>query len=166
MPITPDISRKLLDLKEECGLTFKQIGDEVGSSEANVRRYIMGETKAPDKQLLYAIIRSMGGDPEELLGKKKPEQPASPQPQQQMIDYSLLERQEKRHQQEIANLKAAYHATIISKDERIDELKMEKRHLRVSVLVMAAVILLFILIYLIPDFTNGDWGHILYSMLP
>ena len=59
MPISPDISKKLLEIKEDSGLTFKQIGDKVGSSEANVRRYIMGETKVPDKQLLYAIIRAM-----------------------------------------------------------------------------------------------------------
>ena len=48
MPISPDISKKLLEIKEDSGLTFKQIGDKVGSSEANVRRYIMGETKMPD----------------------------------------------------------------------------------------------------------------------
>ena len=78
MPISPDISKKLLEIKEESGLTFKQIGDKVGSSEANVRRYIMGETKVPDKQLLYAIIRAMDEDPEEVLGKKKPEPQTPP----------------------------------------------------------------------------------------
>lgn len=163
MPITPDISRKLQELKEECGLTFKQIGDEVGSSEANVRRYVMGETKTPDRQLLYAIIRVMEGDPDEIFGKKKPEPAPAPAPAAPTVDFSLLERQEKRHQQEIDRLKAAYNAAIIAKDERLEELKTEKNHLRIALVVMAAVILFFILVYLVPDILRGDWGHIIYQ---
>jgi transcriptional regulator with XRE-family HTH domain len=160
MPITPEISRKLLELKEESGLTFKQIGEEVGSSEANVRRYITGETKAPDKKLLYDIARILGGDPDEIFGKRKPE-PVTVHPHH--IDFSMLERQEQRHQKEIASLKAAYNSTILSKDERIEELKTERQHLRIAVVVLAAVVFAFMVAYLIPDILNGDWGHIVYT---
>lgn len=188
MPITPDISRKLLALKEECGLTFKQIGDEVGSSEANVRRYVMGETKVPDKQLLYAIIRVLDGDPDEILGKKKPE-PAQPAQTLQTVDYSIYTRQEERHKEiltqwserhreEIGNLKAAYEATIQSKDtwimrikkelddteDELREVKKERRKLRITVGVLSGLLALLILVYLIPDLVNGDWDHILYSV--
>ena len=188
MPITPDISRKLLELKEECGLTFKQIGDEVGSSEANVRRYIMGETKVPDKQLLYAIIRVLDGDPDEMLGKKKQES-APPAQTAQPVDYSLYTRQEERHKEilahwserhreEIGNLKAAYETTIQSKDawilrikKELDdaegellEVKKERRKLRLTIGILSGLLALFILAYLIPDLANGDWGHILYNV--
>ena len=190
MPIPSDISRKLLELKEESGLTFKQIGDKVGSSEANVRRYIMGETKMPDRQLLYAIIRAMDEDPEEVLGKKKPEPQTSP------IDHVMYNRQEQsykeqlswwaeHHREEIESLKAAYGTTIQSKDNWIDrlhkerneaeeeiekleafvlELKKEKRYLRVVIAVLAALLILFVLVYLLPDITNEDWGHIIYNV--
>lgn len=194
MPITPDISRKLLELKEESGLTFKRIGDEVGSSEANVRRYIMGETKIPDKQLLYAIIRAVGGDPDEVLGKKKPEAPAPAAAQNQAYDHALYVRQEERHKEvlahwserhreEIANLKLAYDSSIRSKDvwierlkaamdraeednERLEaelaEAKKDRRHYRTAITILAAVVILFVLVYLVPDLLRGDWGHITY----
>lgn len=189
MPISPDISKKLLEIKEDSGLTFKQIGDKVGSSEANVRRYIMGETKVPDKQLLYAIIRAMDEDPEEVLGKKKQE------PQTPPIDHVMYNRQEQsykeqlswwaeHHREEIESLKAAYGTTIQSKDNWIDrlhkeikeaedeiekleefvlELKKEKKYLRVVIAVLAIFLILFVLVYLIPDIANGDWGHIIYN---
>ena len=48
MPITPDLSKKLLDLKEESGLSYEQIGMETGTSDTNVRRYLRGETKVSE----------------------------------------------------------------------------------------------------------------------
>ena len=175
MPITPDISRKLLELKEECGLTFKQIGEEVGSSEANVRRYIMGETKVPDRQLLYAIIRVLESTPEEVLSKKKPEPQQPEQKPQTAVDFSLLERQEQRHKEHMAqwtehhkeqieHLKSSHESAIKAKDERIAELKREKQSLRIAVIALAAITGLFVLFYLIPDILNGDWGHIIYDV--
>ena len=136
MPITPDISKKLLELKVESGLTFKQIGDEVGSSEANVRRYVMGETKEPDRQLLYAIIRAIGGDVDEVLGKKKVEA-LTPSAFNQPYDHSLYARQEERHKElmtqwterhreEISNLKAAYDSSLRSKDAWIERITAER----------------------------------------
>jgi uncharacterized coiled-coil DUF342 family protein len=88
------------------------------------------------------------------------------------------------HREEIESLKAAYGTTIQSKDNWIDrlhkerdeaeeeiekleafvlELKKEKKYLRVVIAVLAAFLILFVLIYLIPDITNGDWGHIIYN---
>ena len=157
MPITPEISRKLLDLKEESGLTFKQIGDEVGSSEANVRRYIMGETKAPDRQLLNTIVKTMGGDQDEIFGKKKPE-PEAPKPGS--VDILLLERMEKRHQQEIAHLKAAYNATIFSKDQRLEELMTERKRLKRAVAVLGVILAILITGYIAMDILHGGFGHV------
>lgn len=168
MPITIDISRKLLELKEESGLTFKQIGDIVGSSEANVRRYVMGETKVPDRQLLCAIIRSMDGDPDEVLGKKKPDTAADAASGKQSPENVLYERL-------LDSMKAAYEKTIESKDnwivkikteldkadEQVDRLekalqeqkedfRQEKKKLLIAISVLSAVVLLLILVYFIP----------------
>ena len=161
MPITPDISAKLMDLKVKNNLTFKEIGDEVGSSEANVRRYIKGETKIPDRQLLYDIIRALGSTPEEVLGVKKTE----PQEQKpQTVDFSILERQEQRHKEqlahwtehhreEIASLKAAYNGTIVSQGEQLDELKKQNKHLRI--IVFSLVVVCLILLYICSKTFNG-----------
>ena len=171
MPIAPDISAKLMELKKKNNLTFKEIGDEVGSSEANVRRYILGETKIPDKQLLYAIIRALGSTPEEVLGAKPEPQEQKPQ----AVDFSMLERQEQRHKEqmahwtehhkeEIASLKAAYNSTIVSQGEQLDDLKAQNKNLRTAVIVLAVMVGLFFAVYLLPDLLNGDWGHIVYDV--
>lgn len=160
MPITPEISQKLLELKEESGLTFKQIAEIVNSSEPNVRRYISGITKVPDKQLLHAIIRAMDGDPEEVFGKRKLEQ--LPAASQKLPETALYDRL-------LDSIKAAYEKTIESKDNWIERLKRERdeaeekiekledalleakktmKHLRAAIVILAALVLLFILINL------------------
>lgn len=143
MPITPEISAKLLELKEESGLTFEQIGAEVGTSDANARRYIKGETKVPDRQLLYAIVRCIGGDPADIFEKK----PAVPVPasgmdmafydkltanmearyarQEQLHQESLAKWHEK-HDKEVSALQASMEQTIQSKDAWIERIKAER----------------------------------------
>lgn len=181
VPITPDLSKKLLELKEESGLTFEQIGAEVGTSDANVRRYMKGETKVPDRKLLYAIIRCVGGDPDEMLGKKPPAAPAAP------FDAAVYDRinveVEKRlssfcasHERQIEAIRHANDLAMQHKDEWIHKLKDElekaretainhqrthRRMMHVLIALSMAIIVL-VAIYLIPDLLNGDWGHINY----
>lgn len=181
MPITPDLSKKLLELKEESGLTFEQIGAEVGTSDTNVRRYLRGETKIPDRQLLVSIIRCMGGDPDELLGKKQPAAPSAP------FDASVYDRinteVEKRlssfyasHDRQIEAIRHANDLAMQHKDEWIHRLKDELEKSRETVIdlqrghrrmmhvliVLSAALIVFIAAYLVPDLLNGDWGHIIY----
>lgn len=143
MPITPEISAKLLELKEESGLTFEQIGAEVGTSDANARRYIKGETKTPDRQLLYAIVRCIGGDPDELFEKKPlPQQALSGMDpllydkltanfearysRQQQLHQENLAKWHEKHEKEVAALQATMEQTIRSKDQWIEKLKAER----------------------------------------
>lgn len=181
MPITPELSKKLLDLKEESGLTYEEIGAEVGTSDTNVRRYLKGETKIPDRQLLVAMIRSMGGDPDELLGKKPPAPPSAP------FDGVMYDRinaeVEKRlaplcasHDRQIEAIRHANDLALQHKDEWIHRLKDElekardtvvdlqrgRRRMVHALIALSAFLLLLVLVYLIPDLLNGDWGHILY----
>lgn len=144
MPITPEISSKLLELKEQSGLNFEQIGAEVGTSAANARRYIVGETKTPDRKLLFEIVRTIGGDPEELFAPKP--SPGTPAPSG--MDYALYDRlvanmearyasQERahqdslakwheRHEKELASLQASMDQALKSKDEWISRLRAER----------------------------------------
>lgn len=181
MPITPDLSKKLLDLKEESGLSYEQIGMETGTSDTNVRRYLKGETKIPDRQLLVSIIRCMGGDPDELLGKKPPAVPSAP------FDSAMYDRinaeVEKRlasfcasHERQIEAIRHANDLAMQHKDEWIHRLKDElekaretaishqrthRRMMHVLIALSVALIVL-VVIYLVPDLLNGDWGHINY----
>lgn len=172
MPITPELSKKLLDLKEESGLTFKQIGDEVGSSEANVRRYIMGETKLPDRQLLVAIIKAMDGDPNVLLPKA-----AAPQSNVELGVYERIKSDydkqlalwHTRHDREIETLKQTAEQTIRNKDEWLHKLKDElaaqkKLHRRTIAVLIALIVLLslFVVFYLVRDIADSSWGYIRY----
>lgn len=144
MPITPEISAKLLELKKQSGLNYEQIGVEVGTSDSNARRYILGETKTPDRKLLFEIVRTIGGDPEELFAPKPlPGLPAPPG-----MDYALYDRlvanmearytsQERahqdilakwheRHEKELASLQASMDQALKSKDEWISQLRAER----------------------------------------
>ncbi len=143
MPITPEISAKLLELKDESGLTFEQIGAEVGTSDANARRYIKGETKTPDRQLLYAIVRCIGGDPDELFEKKLLSQATVTEmdpslydkltasfearyARQQQLHQENLAKWHEKHEKEVAVLQATIDQTIKNKDQWIEKLKAER----------------------------------------
>lgn len=168
MPIKPELSKKLLELKEESGLTFKQIGDEVGSSEANVRRYIMGETKAPDRPLLVAIIKAMGGDPAFILPKA--DAPAG------AMDIGIYEKVKSdferqlalwnaKHEKEVENIRHATDLALQHKDEwlhqlkaeldtankEIDNLKRTRRRLLVVVSILSAVLVMVMFAHLFLD---------------
>lgn len=192
MPFPPEITAKMLELKRDSGMTLEQIGLEVGTSDTNVRRYLNGEVKTPDRKLLFAIVRSIGGDPDELFAPK----PTSNNPAPAGLDYALYDRvvanmetrfqnQERqheetlrkwheRHDREIATLQAASDQAIRSKDEWISKIRSEmtsmekdlKQHRKVQnslltiCLVLSLIVLLFILIYLVPDLLIRDWGHI------
>lgn len=143
MPFPPEITAKMLELKRDSGMTLEQIGLEVGTSDTNVRRYLNGEVKTPDRKLLFAIVRSIGGDPDELFAPK----PTSNNPAPAGLDYALYDRvvanmearfqnQERqheetlrkwheRHDREIATLQAASDQAIRSKDEWISKIRTE-----------------------------------------
>ena len=95
------------------------------------------------------------------MGVKKTE----PQEQKpQTVDFSILERQEQRHKEqlarwtehhreEIASLKAAYNGTIVSQGEQLDELKKQNKHLRI--IVFSLVVVCLILLYICSKTFNG-----------
>ena len=143
MPFSSDITAKLLELKQDSGLTYEQIGIEVRTSDTNVRRYINGEVKTPDRKLLFAIVRAIGGDPDTLFAPKPT--PSNPTPAG--LDYALYDRvvanmearyqqQERQHAEtisklqarldhEVAAIQASSDQAIRSKDEWIGKIRSE-----------------------------------------
>jgi predicted transcriptional regulator len=172
MPVSPELSKKLLDLKKQCGLTFEQIGEEVGSSAANVRRYITGETKVPDSGLLVSIVNVMGGDPA-ILSEKS----SAPKVDADLVLYEKMKADfdkqlslwHARQDREIEHLKQVTEQTIRNKDEWIhrlkDELQQQKRnHKRMVVIlvVLIALLAVFSAVYLLRDIADPSWGYIRY----
>lgn len=167
MPITKETYAKLLELKEDCGLTFKQIGEIVNSSEANVRRYVMGEVKTPDRQLLYTIIRAMDGDPDEIIGKKKPETAAATPAPAYSVNDQLYDRM-------LDSVKAAYEKSLESKDKWIEKLKAEcdaaeeeldqskqtVRRLIVVLIVFAVLFAILFFAYPVRDVLDNSFGYL------
>jgi predicted transcriptional regulator len=175
MPITPNISKKMLALKEETGKTYEQIGKEVGTSDANARRYITGETKTPDLALLRAIIVCIGGDPDEILGNKT--LPALPPPSTESALYDrMLSDMRERHREEMDRLAAAHAQALQGKDAWIDRLKSENDNVksdltrakdaqaRLSLVIaaLAAAVILLVLAFVLPDALDGSWGRFRY----
>lgn len=183
MPITPEISAKLLELKAQSSLGYEQIGQEVGTSSANVRRYISGITKTPDRKLLFEIVRTIGGDPEELFAPK----PTPSQPNPAGMDYALYDRmvanleaqhlkQEQAYKENIAELRASMEQALASKDEWIKSLRSERdqalaqvkeeklrfRTLRIVSIILGLLVLFFILAYIVPDILRSDFGYFRY----
>lgn len=175
MPITPEISKKLQALKEESCLTFAQIGEKVGTSDANARRYILGETKTPDHKLLRAIIETIGGDPDEVLGKKLvPNLDTAPQPT--AVYEKFLTSMETRHREELAHLRAVQTEALQYKDQWITHLKDENadlrkqlsasdrsvRLLRIIVVAVCTALTVCVGLFVLPDLLNGTWGVFRY----
>lgn len=177
MPFPSDITAKLLELKQDSGLTYEQIGLEVRTSDTNVRRYINGEVKTPDRKLLFSIVRAIGGDPDELFAPK----PTPNNPAPSGLDYALYDRvvanmearyqqQERqheetlrkwheRHDREITTLQAASDQAIRSKDEWIQKIRSEvvsmeqdlKQHRKIqnSLLTISLVLSLVVLLFIL-----------------
>lgn len=171
MPISPELSKKLLELKEQSGLTFEQIGAEVGTSDANARRYIKGETKIPEKKLLIAIIRCLGGDPDELLQNTQqlPQQTTGIYEKMKAEYDSQLSMWHTRHDKEIENLRHASDLALQNQEEwirklkaELDELRKTNRKLIVATVVLAALLLVFISVYLARDLMDPTWGHFVW----
>lgn len=175
MPITPELSKKLSDLKAKSGKTYEKIGEEVGTSDANARRYITGETKTPDLALLRSIIACIGGDPDEILGNKP--LPAFPPPSMESALYDrMLSDMRERHREEMDRLAAAHAQALQSKDAWIDRLKAEhddvkadlkkskdaQNRLSLIVAALAVAVILLVLVFVLPDALDGSWGRFRY----
>ena len=175
MPITPEISRKLQALKAESCLTFEQIGKKTGTSDANARRYILGETKTPDMELLRAIIETIGGDPDEILSKKPVSIPDTA-PQGAQVYEKFLTSMETRHREELAHLRAIHTEALQAKDQWINTIKEDlteakkqlaeidraHRRLRALLVIFAIALAVCVGLFVLPDLLNGTWGVFRY----
>lgn len=62
---------KLKDLKNETGMSVKQIAEKRGMSEKTVARIFSGETDRPYMDTLYEIVTALGGSLDDLFAEGK-----------------------------------------------------------------------------------------------
>ena len=136
---------KLKMIKDEKGLTNKQISDSSDVPLPTVIRVFNENTLNPSFETIVKIAIGMGVSLDELVGLKQPDEPPLTTPIESTIN-SLLE-------------------LIKEKDDRIKELKEDKSVIRnekyklVGILVgiIAAILILFTV-----DIFNGHFGYFIY----
>jgi transcriptional regulator with XRE-family HTH domain len=62
---------KLKELKNETGMSVKQIAEKRGMSEKTVARIFSGETDRPYMDTLYEIVTALGGSLDDLFAEGK-----------------------------------------------------------------------------------------------
>ena len=70
----------LRELRIACGLTLKELGEQLGLAESTIHRYETGK-REPDIQTLIKIAQYFEVSVDELLGLDPPEQKRQPVPQ-------------------------------------------------------------------------------------
>lgn len=129
---------KLRMIKEEKDLTNAEIAKLGDLPLATVTRVFNERTLNPTFETITRIAIGMGVSLDELVGLKQPDEPPIASP----IETTLN----------------SYSELLKEKDERIKELKLEKR----TILCILVVFIGFILVFLAIDLFNGDFGHFQY----
>lgn len=62
------IRTQLREMKEQCGLSNKELADRSGVSLPTVNRIMSGETDSPGYQTVCDLVMAMGGSLDELAG--------------------------------------------------------------------------------------------------
>lgn len=63
-----DFGKRLRDVRQQNGLTQKQLAEKIGSDERGVRRYEAGERK-PGLDVILAILDNLDVSADYLLGR-------------------------------------------------------------------------------------------------
>lgn len=63
----PDIE-KLVQMKQQCGLTTQQIADKSGVPASSITRMLKGQTEEPSFSSVAKTVKAMGGSLDELVG--------------------------------------------------------------------------------------------------
>lgn len=124
-------TKKLVEMKDKCGLTNQQIADKSGVPVGTVSRVLAGQTDDPNFSTVANIVLAMGGSLDELVG-------IAPK-QMTVVETKTIEADEK--------LIALYEKTIKDKNKWIVVL------FSILSVLLAGVIALFAY-----DFTHPDRG--------
>ena len=129
---------KLRMIKEKKDLTNAEIAKLGDLPLATVTRVFNERTPNPTFETITRIAIGMGVSLDELVGLKQPDEPPIASP----IETTLN----------------SYSELLKEKDERIKELKLEKR----TILCILVGFIAFILVFLAIDLFNGDFGRFQY----
>ena len=129
---------KLKMIRDEKELTNVEIAKLSDVPLATVTRVFNERTLNPTFETIVKIAIGMGVSLDELAGLKQPEEPPIASP----IETTLN----------------SYSELLKEKDERIKELKLEKR----TILAILVGFITFVLVFLAIDMFNGEFGHFRY----
>jgi transcriptional regulator with XRE-family HTH domain len=129
---------KLKMIKEEKDLTNAEIAKLCDLPLATITRVFSERTLNPTFETITRIAIGMGVSLDELVGLKQPDEPPIAAP----IETTLN----------------SYSELLKEKDERIKELKLEKR----TILGILVGVFTFILVFLAIDLFIGGFGHFRY----
>lgn len=137
--------KNLKALKEERDLTNQEIAELSDVPLATVTRIFNGSTPNPQFETIARITIALGGSLDVIAGLKAPDEPRAPASVSQTI--------------------ASYAELLKEKDERIRELKEDKKHHNRTVAKLMifiggfVAVVLFVLIF---DMMNGHFGYFRY----
>lgn len=136
---------KLKMIKQDKGLHNSEIAAVGDLPLATVTRVFNGQTPNPTFETITRIAIAMGVSLDELAGLKQPDAPPIPSP--------------------IENTLTSYAELLKEKDDRIKELKEDKDFIRrekYKLVGMLMGVLATVLILVVVDILNGDFGYFRY----
>lgn len=134
------INAKLRTLREKSNLNIKEISDLSGVPYSTVQKIFADETKNPNADAVYKIVKAMGFTMEELYGDIKEGSGSS--------DFAL----------QIAIIRDMY-------EQRISDLKeAHEKHAKTYKTIISVcfgliiILMFFFIVYFALDYANRDWG--------
>lgn len=150
----PEIHSKVKSLKEETGFTIKMLADETNISESTITRFLSGKSENPNFSKVVALIKTMGGNIDDMIGGKK-----------SSIHITDIDREKESklisaYEHRIAEIHASNTSQFESMKETylgvIDSLRIDKKRL----FIISSILLCFVLCLLAIDFVIADIGWI------
>lgn len=136
---------KLKEVKEERGITYDELSELSKIPKPTLTRIFSGQTANPTLETVVPIAVALGTSIDELVGLKKPEDPAN----KPMVVATL----------------DAYAELLREKDERLRDIKDEnakvRKEKRTLAIALTAVVA-FIMTLLTIDILNGNFGYFRY----
>lgn len=132
------VKEYLNELKTAGNFSWNDLSKLSGLPDATIRKIFSGETADPRLETVVRLVTAMGGSMDELVGGSKKEE----------AETNGILSIEAFYEARIAEIKA-------SSAELVNSLRRDKRHLWVTVCILATLLILFLMIDVLAD--NMGW---------
>lgn len=129
----------LIDLKNKGNYSWSELSNLSGLPDATIRKIFSGETADPRLETVVKLVTAMGGSMDKLVDCKKKDD----------IDTDSIAIIKEVYEARIEDIKASLSGHIVS-------LSKDKKHLKISVIILSIILLFF----LVCDLIIGSIGWI------